>query len=93
MQLRHCLKCRVDSRRLWQEPDAKKLCLWSLEVIRVFSKNNAGVKNLEVSQSLREQKMYEHCRNVQAMLKLLKNLTDWDLLSESKPQQVDIAAV
>eukprot|EP00210_Caulerpa_lentillifera_P000993 g956.t1 len=76
-----------------EETNAKKVCSWSLQMIGTFCKNHVGVKDLEVSQSLQEQKQYEQSRSIQAILALMKNLTDWELLSEFKARQVDVSMV
>ncbi|GMH33313.1 hypothetical protein BSKO_01147 [Bryopsis sp. KO-2023] len=68
-----------------QVANARLLCQWVLELLGVYSRHNLGAVSMEASKSLREEHEAEQCRDVRALLILIANLTDRDLLDFGSP--------
>ena len=60
-------------------------------MLRVFSSRRRGVQPLEASEELLKEKQHEQCKDIRAMLVLLKNITDRELAAEDN--HLDIAKV
>lgn len=58
-----------------------------------LSVHRRGSKAIEASPLLQKEKEYEQCKDIRAMLLLLKNITDRELASEAAPKYLDIAHV
>ena len=81
------------SRACWQEQEAARMLHWVLETLKMFADLQIGVTSMEVSKLLQREKEHEQCKNIRAILILLKNITDRELTADESPKYLDIAQV
>ena len=66
---------------------------WVLEILKMYADHQRGVTSIEVSKLLQQEKEHEQCKNIRAILVLLKNVTDRELTADESPKYLDIAQV
>jgi len=79
-----------------QAEQAAALCEWVLQLLRLYSRHNAGVVSLQMAPALRQEAAAERGRELRALLRLLTHLTQRDLLEFGGPADgagVDVAQV
>lgn len=74
-----------------QESQTGALLQWSLELMREFSQRRRGVHAIEASSLLQKEKENEQCKDIRALLLLLKNITDRELTE--MPRHLNVAGV
>lgn len=72
------------------------MCEWVLAVLKKYSSTHAGMRSVALAAAVRESDMEDAYRDLRALLRLLTQLTQRDLLDysgEANGPSVDVAGV